>query len=165
MPDVISLPQLLDLSIGSPELGAVNFSQLHKLLLEIINRLGLSGSPDPLSDVDAKRDRKTSPVGFQKSSYNALSDKVGKIERELSHMSTVVPDSKDMIAKVKSDTPLTDLWQHMQINKRVETNEDGIKTVSIGFIWVFVMPLSCLVLESNISMYEEFGQTIISDDV
>ena len=131
MPDVISLPQLLEASIGTPELGAVNFTQLHKLLLEIINRLDVSGQPAPTADYDAKRDAKiSSTVGFQRSSYNVLSEKVGRIEQELSHMSSSLPDSKEMIAKVKSDTPLTDLWQHMTLNKRVDANEDGIKTVS-----------------------------------
>ena len=137
MPDVISLPQLLEASIGTPELGAVNFNLLHKLLLEIINRLDLAGHAVPVSDIDSKKDAKAAAVvGYQKSSYNALSEKVGKIERELNHMSTTLPDSKDMISKVKTDTPLTDLWQHMQLNKRVETNEDGIKTVSYYYYYI-----------------------------
>ena len=103
MPDVISLPQLLEASIGTPELGAVNFNLLHKLLLEIINRLDLAGHAVPVSDIDSKKDAKAAAVvGYQKSSYNALSEKVGKIERELNHMSTTLPDSKDMISKVKT---------------------------------------------------------------
>ncbi|KAF6039712.1 hypothetical protein EB796_001992 [Bugula neritina] len=32
MPDMVSLPQLLDLSLGTPEAGAVNFNNLHKPL-------------------------------------------------------------------------------------------------------------------------------------
>lgn len=131
MPDVISLPQLLDLSLGNPELGAVNFNQLHKLLLEIIGRLDKAGHPLQVSDVDSKRDLKAAAAGnYPKSSYNTLQDKVNKIERDITNMSTALPDAKDMIAKVKTDTPLTDLWQHMQINKRVENNEQGVNTVS-----------------------------------
>lgn len=133
MPDVITLPQLLDMSLGTPELGAVNFNQLHKLLMEIINRLDAAGHPvaiSPSAPIDSKREVKSAAAGnYPKSSYNNLQDKVNKIERDISHMSTALPDTKDMISKVKSNTPLTDLWQHMQVNKRVENNEDGIKTV------------------------------------
>lgn len=128
MPDVMSLPQLLEQSLGTPELGAVNFNQLHKLLLEIINRLGLSNQQVTVSDIDAKRDAKASAV---RGSYTALSDKVQKIEQDISHMSTTIPDAKEMIERVKSNTPLTDLWQHMQVSNKVEANEAGIQTVSI----------------------------------
>lgn len=128
MPDVMSLPQLLEQSLGTPELGAVNFNQLHKLLLEIINRLGLSNQQVTVSDIDAKRDAKASAV---RGSYTVLSDKVQKIEQDISHMSTTIPDAKEMIERVKSNTPLTDLWQYMQVNNKVEANEAGIQTVSI----------------------------------
>lgn len=133
MPDVISLPQLLDQSLGTPEVGAVNFNQLHKLLLEIINKLDIAHHQVPVSDIDTKRDAKAAAASFPKASYTALSDKVQKIEQDLSHMSSSLPEAKDMIENVKSDTPLTDLWQYMKLSNKVDANESGIQTVSILF--------------------------------
>lgn len=143
MPDVLSLPQLLDLSIGSPELGAVNFSQLHKLLLEIINSLGLESKQVPVAEPELKKDVKPSAANFPKSSYNALQDKVNKIEQDVSQMSTTLPSSREMIDKVKTGTPLTDLWQYMQVNKRVEANETGVKTVSSFYCTVLLGGILC----------------------
>lgn len=139
MPDVISLPQLLDQSLGTPEIGAVNFNHLHKLLHEIINRLDIANQQVPVSDINTKRDAKSFAASFPKASYTALSDKVQKIEQDLGHMSSSLPGAKDMIENVKSDTPLTDLWQYMKLSNRMDVNETGIQTVSFQFcftIWI-----------------------------
>lgn len=125
MPDVINLPQLLDMSLGSPEAGAVNFNQLHKLLLEIIKKLNLTGHPVQLSefsDIDAKKTAKAASLGFVRAS-----DSLGPALDS----NTLLPNvSQEMIAKIKSNTPLTDMWQHMQFEKRIGNNEEGINTVS-----------------------------------
>ncbi len=41
MSATVGLPQMVDLALGTPELGAVNFNVLHSLLHAIINKLNL----------------------------------------------------------------------------------------------------------------------------
>lgn len=125
MPDAVSLPQLLDLSLGTPELGAVNFNQLHKLLLEIINKLGLH---DHTIKSDVPPGGGTSKSVPAKSSQAALAEKVAKVERDVNG------SARDIIDKITTETPLTDLWQYMQVKKRVENNEIGLNTVSSSSI-------------------------------
>ena len=54
MTTAVPLPQLLDLALGSPEIGAVNFNVLHTLLHAIIKTLNLSDVKAEIIDFDGK---------------------------------------------------------------------------------------------------------------
>jgi len=132
MPTAVNLPQLLDQCLGTPEVGAVNFNQLHKLLFEIIARLDTAGHPFNASETRPSQTT-SQRLGDKNPDYSTvqhLTDKINKIEKNVEDLSAL-PSAGELIDKVKSDQPLKELWQYMQLSKKVENNEDGIKTVRI----------------------------------
>ena len=196
MPEVL-LPQLVDLALGTPEVGAVNFNVLHTLLHAMINKLGLGDAKADLSEVDREflttynisKPAKSSPLSgsdrdntlsgqsparanvvsasasdrdstrgddslldesvtsevveskpydFKKSTYHQLENRVAELARTLDSLNAL-PSTHEFLIEVKGEMPskkraVSDMWQSMQIKKKVETNEEGIAKVRIFYI-------------------------------
>ncbi|XP_078483876.1 uncharacterized protein LOC100186493 isoform X5 [Ciona intestinalis] len=116
-----TLTELLDLSLGTPEIGAVNFNILHTLLGSILNRLDLQNVVTEVS---------TDHLPVVKSrSVEMLDRKVSQMENRLEVLNQL-PSNTEIIEKAKSGTAINsaaDVWQHLQLQKQVETNETGIE--------------------------------------
>ena len=164
----VELDQLLNLALGTPELGAVNFNILHGLLREILSHLGIEkkgkdisddgdfraafallrnqqeSSPDSGSDSpdDLKSKVSSETVKADKTSFSAatfltpfhgnLESKVLSIEKKLEILEDL-PSNGEILrrAKQKKDarTPVADMWQFININRRLGATEIGIEKV------------------------------------
>lgn len=129
------LPQLVDLSIGTPEVGAVNFNALHKLLHAIVKRLNVSelaaGVDDafpPAKEAVVRNAEDTEGKG-KWTMFDSLQPKVSDLESDLSVFYPRLPSAKEMAKLIKSDEPIADLWQFLSLSKKVDANESGVKTV------------------------------------
>lgn len=130
-PSERTLNELLNLALGSPEVGAVNFKILHTLLASILTRLNLQDEITEVNkdDMDESNSLKALEAPPGKSpSINDLTRKLSTIESQLDVLNTL-PSAKDVIQQAKSGTslnPAADVWQHLQLQKKVETNEEGV---------------------------------------
>ncbi|XP_072259964.1 glutamine-rich protein 2 [Pyxicephalus adspersus] len=138
MATAISLSDLVNLSIGTPEIGAVNFNALRTLLHAIIKHLNIQdikaeileedngpyNLPRGLLKVDQEGQNEKVPNG-----YRWMEQKVLKLEQEFQALNGL-PTASDLMGRVKSQnggsTPVEDMWCMMQMKKRLEANEDGV---------------------------------------
>ncbi|XP_076448824.1 uncharacterized protein LOC143285432 isoform X2 [Babylonia areolata] len=191
MPTVL-LPQLVDLALGTPEVGAVNFNVLNTLLHAMISKLGLGDVTAELSDFDRDflstgvRPIKTNPSENEKdrlppsrvnvvsasdkdsakgddslldestsettdskadatthdapeakktvAPYHQLENRVAEIAKALENLNAL-PTTHEFLIEVKGDVPsnkraVNNMWQSMQMKKKVETNEEGIEKLT-----------------------------------
>ena len=162
MPAAVSLSQMVDLSLGTPEVGAVNFNVMHTLLHAIIKKLNISDykteinehdrdflatskirAKSTLSDADSGRgedsedgiSEKSGVTPFRPTPYHRLELKVEKLAQQLEELNKL-PSNNELFnrtTKLKGDStterPVADMWQYMQIKKRVDVNEEGVGKV------------------------------------
>lgn len=167
MPTAVSLSQLVDLALGSPEVGAVNFNVLHTLLHAMLNRLNLQ---DVKADID-EHDReflsthpssrtfsafsvysadsgkgedsfsvsedslsdKSSYITSKHRPYHFLEKRVSELCKQMDDLNKL-PSNEQLISRTvgkESERPVLDMWQNMQLKKRVDANEEGIEKVII----------------------------------
>ncbi|KAH3861350.1 hypothetical protein DPMN_024277 [Dreissena polymorpha] len=160
MPTSVSLAQMVDLSLGTPEIGAVNFNVMHTLLHAIIQKLNIADSKteinehdrdflatskirarSTLSDADSGRgeesedgsvvSEKAAPP-FRPTPYHRLEIKVEKLTQQMEELNKL-PSNLELFnratkSKAESGTerPVADMWQYMQLKKRVDANEEGV---------------------------------------
>lgn len=162
MPTAVPLNQLVDLALGTPEVGAVNFNILHTLLHAMIQKLNLQ---DVKADVD-EHDRELLSVGglprtvsafsvdsgyskaedsfsednlsekssyaaTKKSPYHQLEKQVSLLTKQMEEFNKL-PSNEMLLGKVngkESDRSMADMWQYMQLKKRVDANEEGVGKV------------------------------------
>ncbi|CAM5103201.1 unnamed protein product [Natator depressus] len=170
---LISLLELADLSIGTPEIGVVNFNALHTLLHAIIRQLNLQDvktemldeKPKPLEPVplqeketkgqcDASEDfpyadleKKVIGVAAQvhgmeakvvgvatqvhgvEAQVHGIGEQVQGLEKQMAALEKL-PSGTDLLERTKSGSPngsaVADMWQMMQMKKKIEANETGI---------------------------------------
>ncbi|KAM7428454.1 hypothetical protein ABFA07_020564 [Porites harrisoni] len=165
----VELDQLLNLALGTPELGAVNFNILHGLLQEILNHLGIekkgkdisddgdfraafallrnqqessqdsgSDSPDDLKSKVSSQTVKADKTSFSAATFltpfhGNLESKVLNIEKKLEILEDL-PSNGEILqrAKQKKDarTPVADMWQFININRRLGATEIGIEKLT-----------------------------------
>lgn len=177
MTDILSLEQLVHLSLGDPEAGAVNFNVLKTLLLQMLKAMNLYHYKPAMSDDDQralkeallrsnqqdfsalehddgddhdnhnkgktnqrrKRDRSSDRL-------NSLEEKVFRFESQLKALNEI-PSNSELIDRAKqipkqSSTesmkptnhrqgPILEIWQYTQMEKRIESAENGITRVNI----------------------------------
>uniref|UniRef100_UPI00358DEA34 myosin-11-like n=1 Tax=Myxine glutinosa TaxID=7769 RepID=UPI00358DEA34 len=119
MPPSISLGQLAELAIGSPEPGVVNFGALRSLLLALIEHSGagavVAEAPEPrtLNVPDVVK----------------LEERVISLERYFSELAS----SADLLlCGQRERQPVQHMWQMIQMQKCVEANSSGVtKTMSL----------------------------------
>ena len=165
MPAQVALAQMVDLALGTPEVGAVNFNVLHTLLHAMISKLNIqdvkaeidehdremlsthpvprcysafsldsgkgddsmSMSEDSLSEKSAYTSTKN-----KKSPYHHLEKQVLDLSRQMEELNKL-PSNLQLLQRAQgkeTDRPVTDMWQYMQMKKRVDANEEGVGKVS-----------------------------------
>ncbi|KAK6168854.1 hypothetical protein SNE40_020026 [Patella caerulea] len=131
----ITLSKLLDLAIGTPEVGAVNFNLLYRLLNAMLKKLELVDHEMHIHDLDkdftsSKVLALTTDITQPTSSpYHELERKVLWITKQMEQLCalpTTMELSKQVRAQGDGEKPLSEMWQYIKLKKRVEANEDGI---------------------------------------
>ena len=181
MTDILSLEQLVHLSLGDPEVGAVNFNVLKTLLLQMLKAMNLYNYKPIMSDDDQRTVKEalsistttTSPkedVKIEKDEtlisdkddeekrkiqrkirdrssdrLNTLEEKVFRFESQLNALdkmpsnSELIDRTKQILKKTLDNEdqeklinrrgPILEIWQYTQLEKRIESAENGITRV------------------------------------
>lgn len=131
MPTQVKLAQMVDLALGTPEVGAVNFNVLHSLLHAMLKRLNildvqaeidefdrdfLSSSKQrqisSLSDIDSGRGEDSEDALSEKSAsiktrhktpYHNLEVKVAKMSEQLEKFGSELPTYKELFERGNMD--------------------------------------------------------------
>eukprot|EP00063_Salmo_salar_P074418 XP_014049253.1 PREDICTED: uncharacterized protein LOC106601526 isoform X2 [Salmo salar] len=131
----ISLFDLLNLSIGTPEVGAVNLNALHTLLHAILGHLKIQNVTTGWREQDAPPQEPHGTVAHltkSSSPYHHMEDKLRQIERQMAALEKL-PSGTDLLSRTASTTtPVNDLWQLMQLRRKAQASEDGVsKSMSL----------------------------------
>ena len=168
----VPLSKLVDLAIGTPVIGVVNFNALHSLLHAMLKQLNIQdvqadiddvdrdflGTSTQLKDVispsdsdsktDSKSDSKTDSKSDSKvdesdslssiskkgrAPYHCLEMKVEKLAQQLEELNAL-PSNQELFEKAKLERTryMADMWQYMQLKKRVDANEEGVGKASLN---------------------------------
>lgn len=143
----LDLAQMVDLALGTPEIGAVNFNVLHTLLHAILKKLDLSAVTADISKEDEAflAQKKAEPDSLNKtndgsipqtrSPYHKLEDKVEKLSQQMNALNDL-PSNAELFEQTRSKgdgekpRPVADMWQNMQLARKVDNNEEGVSKVS-----------------------------------
>jgi hypothetical protein len=164
MTDILSLEQLVHLSLGDPEAGAVNFNVLKTLLLQMLKAMNLYNYKPTMTDDDQRtlkealstkdeneettnNEIKTHRKKRDRSSdrLNTLEEKVFRFESQLNALNEI-PSNSELIDRAKQmpkhsinrdhqstinnrQGPILEIWQYTQMEKRIESAENGITRV------------------------------------
>ncbi|KAJ8345514.1 hypothetical protein SKAU_G00297070 [Synaphobranchus kaupii] len=127
----VSLFDLVNLSVGTPDVGAVNFNALHTLLHAVVRHLEIQNVTAEWMGEDGGRkphdpsQQMALPRG-KPSPHHHMEDKLIEIERQIAALETL-PSATDLLTRTSSGTtPVSDMWQLMQIRRKVQANEDGV---------------------------------------
>lgn len=146
----IQLDKLLNLALGTPEIGAVNFNALHGVLSEIIKTLGVGSKFVEVQNTeDLGSGRSGLPVSgksfhnTKKQTYNEkvprsvngldLEAKITNLEDKLKVLDEL-PNNSDIVKRIQerdSKSSVSDIWQFININRRLSATEDAIEKVGI----------------------------------
>lgn len=162
MPSLVSLYELANLSIGTPEVGAVNFNALHSLLHAILGHLNIQDVKAELRTEDhdflkpaqgllipAGDGGKEGDGGSQEehrakaSPYHSMEKKLLQMEMQMEmQMSALsqLPSGGALLERTKESgggaMPVSDMWQMIQMKRKVEANEEGVtKVISLSLPW------------------------------
>ena len=159
----IELDKLLNLALGTPEIGAVNFNVLHGVLAEIIKHLGVGKKVIEVKDegnfkaafgllnrvshavnptirkaneekwtYNEKRPISTSSLILSGSETQELEKKISNLESRLSVLDEL-PSNSDILKRAREKkegrTPVADIWQFININRRLSATETAIEKV------------------------------------
>lgn len=205
MPDTASLSEMVDLALGTPEIGCVNYTVLHRFLHAMIYQLHLEniradlpdenekqflstaplqgverprgkkddareagagageveeeekvggdqmGGAYPLSEADSgvtfgvdgsDRPKETGtdvPIPLTRSPYHHLEEKVERLESLLRDFESL-PSNKELLERAAGDAgerrsvdqkprPVAEMWQSMQLSRKVDANTQGVSKV------------------------------------
>ncbi|KAM4663493.1 glutamine-rich protein 2 [Discoglossus pictus] len=138
MASVITLFDLTNLSIGTPEVGAVNFNALHTLLHAILKHLNIQELKTEIPEED--RGPYKPPGGLAQVApsekqeggvalfYHKLQSRMLAVERQLEALNAL-PSGPELMERTKvqqTTTPVGEMWQMMQMKRKIEANEDGV---------------------------------------
>ncbi|KAK2915894.1 hypothetical protein Q8A67_000268 [Cirrhinus molitorella] len=121
----ISLRELVDLSIGTPDLGSVNFSALHTLLHAILGHLKIERVTTTWKEVDNDHDSSSQTKALlldSTSPYRVMEEKMRRMEEQMCALEAL-PSASELM---RSDTALSDMWSLMQLRRKAQANEDGV---------------------------------------
>ncbi|XP_063791499.1 uncharacterized protein C16orf96 homolog [Pseudophryne corroboree] len=133
----VSFKELVNLAIGSPEPGAVNFNALHSLLHGLLEHLQLGDIQRKLSQEEREfiqpglvsaHDSAKPPTLFHQ-----LQDRVAQMETRLHHLDSLPSSTSLLHASHAQNKPIEEMWQLMQLKKKVEASEDGVSKVMSAF--------------------------------
>ncbi|XP_026539054.1 uncharacterized protein C16orf96 homolog [Notechis scutatus] len=137
----LSFVELINLAIGTPELGNVNFNALHLFLHSLVEHLRLQEArkevsveelafikPPPSSAASAATSATETLPAVQNSSsiFHQMHERITAIERQLRFLNEP-PDTAELLARSQGmGQPALDMWQMMQLKKKLELNEEGM---------------------------------------
>ncbi|TRY65783.1 hypothetical protein DNTS_018386 [Danionella cerebrum] len=128
MSDDISLNELLDLSIGTPDAGSVNFGALYALLRALLGHLKLERLTTSWTAADGELEdgsghgRAPLVLADSASTFRAMEEKVRRMEEQMCALEAL-PSAAELLG---SDTALSDMWSLMQLRRKAQGNEDGV---------------------------------------
>lgn len=144
----LSFVELINLAIGTPELGNVNFNALHLLLHSLVEHLHLQDmrkevSADELEFIKppassaasaasaATSATETLPTAQESSSiFHQMHERITAIEKQLQFLNES-PDTAELLVRSQGlGQPALDMWQMMQLKKKMELNEEGMTKVT-----------------------------------
>eukprot|EP00061_Rhincodon_typus_P007922 g30081.t1 len=169
MSHTFTLSELVNLAIGTPEVGVCNFNALHALLHGILEHLRISEAQKTVGEVEVEFIKPQSPAtvgdkspgspteeggeggsmtppaarpgdnGRPVSLFHQLEEKVAKLQAAMESLSQL-PSAPELLARSQADAvpirkfsvsgsstgPVKDMWQLMQVKKKVEANEEGV---------------------------------------
>ncbi|XP_054850838.1 uncharacterized protein C16orf96 homolog [Eublepharis macularius] len=141
MSQTLTFAELVNLAIGTPELGNVNFNALHFLLHSMLERLNLQDvkkeiSEDeqdflkPPSSIIGSRATSESdpPVRRSSSIFHQMHDRIVLIEKQLQFLNGS-PSTEELLVRSQDGifaNPAQDMWQLIQLKKKMEMNEEGM---------------------------------------
>lgn len=141
----LSFVELINLAIGTPELGNVNFNALHLFLHSLVEHLHLQGvrkevSADELEFIKPPASSAASaatsatealPVAQKSSSiFHQMHERITAIEKQLQFLNES-PDTAELLVRSQGlGQPALDMWQMMQLKKKMELNEEGMTKVT-----------------------------------
>ncbi|XP_066496951.1 uncharacterized protein C16orf96 homolog [Tiliqua scincoides] len=144
MSQSLTFLELVNLAIGTPELGNVNFNALHYFLHGMLDHLHLSNvkleisedekdfinPPQPPGAPAPAPTASTEPVevGAKRSSsiFHQMQDRISNIERQLGFLNDT-PTTTELLSRSEAGSlPAQDMWQLMQLKKKMELNEEGM---------------------------------------
>jgi glutamine-rich protein 2 len=192
-PTAVSLARMVDLAVGTPEAGAVNFNVLHSLLHAVLQRLniadvkadlpeledadnrgqtrdsgldnisssksgsaaggrdladiesdsGVTGLPRSASEIGVDPEKvsgleKSKTIPITRFPYHALEEKVERLEQQLAALEAL-PSTKELMEMTsggsdqrmdKVPRPVAEMWQSMQLSRKVDANTQGVSKVS-----------------------------------
>ena len=143
----IQLDKLLNIALGTPEVGAVNFNALHGVLSEIIKTLGVGSKlveVRSFGDPDGSYQSYAGTTSFPAAgkTYNEkipsikgldLETKVTNLEKKLKVLDEI-PNNAEIVQRIRgkdTKTSVGDIWQFININRRLSATEDAIEKVGM----------------------------------
>ncbi|XP_062999216.1 uncharacterized protein C16orf96 homolog [Elgaria multicarinata webbii] len=170
MSHTVSFAELVNLAIGTPELGNVNFNALHLFLRSLLEHLHLQDVQKDFSDdeLDFIKPPSTLPASVatsaasvpmaKKSSsiFHQMHERIAALERQLCFLNDS-PDTDQLLARSQGATqPAQDMWQMMQLKKKMELNEEGV--VKAMKTLQDLLDNVCTLRMATSSFQEELGQ-------
>ncbi|XP_070581417.1 uncharacterized protein C16orf96-like isoform X9 [Ptychodera flava] len=156
MTATMRLGEMVDLALGTPEVGAVNFNVLHTFLHAVVEHLNLRDvkaevdatdkelltksqlekAGQAVTDEDKLKDGRDADDGGSsdpiplptRSTYHVLEAKVSRLENQIESLNSL-PSNQQLMDRSRSSekvTPVSDMWQQMQMSKRIDANEEGV---------------------------------------
>ncbi|XP_062895246.1 uncharacterized protein C16orf96-like isoform X2 [Mobula hypostoma] len=123
MAATISLFDLVNLSIGHPGPGAVNFTALHSLLHAVLQHLGIQ---------QVLTERQPELLGAEPapapsaSPYRQLEQQLLRMERQVEEL-TRLPSALELLQRSRQDgKAVSDVWNLLQLRKSTELNREGV---------------------------------------
>lgn len=125
----LSLSQLLDVAIGTPEAGAVNFTALHSLLQAMLGHLGLQDLPaqeqgHSLTPLRAGDQPAKALPGLERKG-----DRAQSMEQQPREPKEQLPGKDPLQGTVSSSQVASVAADVGQMKKKIEANESGISKV------------------------------------
>jgi len=186
---VISLSNMVDLAVGTPELGAVNFRVLHSLLHAMLQQMQIAniraelpaereevqpgravpnalwqdgtkvnsrpdtwdvdsgvtsltsastGGTEPYPDHSDNKRVSEKPIPLTRNAYHKLEERVGRMEQQLIDLNSL-PSTKELMESSSEERnrgvrPVADMWQGMQLSRKVDANTQGVSKVRTFFM-------------------------------
>ncbi|XP_066292232.1 glutamine-rich protein 2-like isoform X5 [Branchiostoma lanceolatum] len=153
-PSTMRLSELVDLSLGTPDIGVVNFNAMHTLFHAIIGHLKITDVETKIGeDIQRERDAQSTIISTRGSgsdqkdgrdgalsrsgslpSEGEYAERLRQIEDKLSSQETQLnklndlPSNTDLLERTRSEgtKPVGEMWQLMQLQRKVEANEAGL---------------------------------------
>uniref|UniRef100_A0A3Q0KNS5 Glutamine-rich protein n=1 Tax=Schistosoma mansoni TaxID=6183 RepID=A0A3Q0KNS5_SCHMA len=146
----VKLSELLDLALGTPDPGSVNFGILYIILSHIIKHLKIGDvEPDvekPSNEPQSRNDAKISTSDLTPNIFHNIQKRLTTIESQLTLLNSL-PNNEDIISLINKDNNnkknnhsldtlnddyriVTNLWQTVQTNKRLDATEEGLHRLS-----------------------------------